>query len=121
MHAIAKKSDVEVSVAISVGASAGVNSDPSQDSNNNVTLYRGAVRKGDKRNSDRLLQIVSEIKPDVVNIQYERGLYRGRYYDQTYILETCAWVNFGSVLQNVPSTNSIHAAILFFLRTNTLM
>src|SRR5215210_5193958 len=78
VHAIAKKSDVEVSVAISGsgggGAAAAVNSDPSQDSNN-VTLYRGAVRKGDKRNSDRLLQIVSEIKPDVVNIQYERGLY----------------------------------------------
>src|SRR5215213_5603678 len=78
VHAMAKKSDVEVSVAISGGAAAAadaaVNSDPSQDSNN-VTLYHGAVRKGDKRNSDRLLQIISEIKPDVVNIQYERGLY----------------------------------------------
>jgi glycosyltransferase involved in cell wall biosynthesis len=33
------------------------------------------VRKGDKQNSDHLLQLVSEIKPDIVNIQYERGLY----------------------------------------------
>src|SRR5215216_2226923 len=75
VHAIAKKSSVEVSVAISGAAVVtAVTSDPSQDSNN-VALYHGAVRKGDKRNSDRLLQIVSEIKPDVVNIQYERGLY----------------------------------------------
>lgn len=77
VQAIAKKPHVDVSVAIS--ASAAPTSDPSQDSSssssNNVTIYRGAIRKGDKRNSDRLLQIVSEIKPDVVNIQYERGLY----------------------------------------------
>ncbi|MDQ3967588.1 MAG: glycosyltransferase, partial [Thermoproteota archaeon] len=83
-HAIAKKSDVEVSVAIAgadnnpaaTTASADKISDPSQDSNDaTITIYRGAIRKGDKRNSDRLLQVVSEIQPDVVNIQYERGLY----------------------------------------------
>jgi glycosyltransferase involved in cell wall biosynthesis len=74
VHAIAKEPDVEVSVAI--GANAALTSDPSQDTNNIIiTTYRGIIRKGDKRNSDRLLQIVSEIKPDVVNIQYERGLY----------------------------------------------
>jgi glycosyltransferase involved in cell wall biosynthesis len=72
VQAIAKKSDVQVSVAL--GADAAVTSDPNQDSNN-VNIYRGVIRKGDKRNSDRLLQIVSEIKPDIVNIQYERGLY----------------------------------------------
>jgi glycosyltransferase involved in cell wall biosynthesis len=111
VHAIAKKSDVEVSVAISGGASsaAAVNSDPSQDSNN-VTLYRGAVRKGDKRNSDRLLQIVSEIKPDVVNIQYERGLYEV----DTTIRHTFWRLVHGSTLDRfyrmcpVPTVSTLH-------------
>jgi glycosyltransferase involved in cell wall biosynthesis len=111
VHAIAKKSDVEVSVAISAGgASAGaVNSDPSQDSDN-VTLYRGAVRKGDKRNSDRLLQIVSEIKPDVVNIQYERGLYEV----DTTIRHTFWRLVHGSTLDRfyrmcpVPTVSTLH-------------
>jgi glycosyltransferase involved in cell wall biosynthesis len=80
VHAIAKKPDVQVSVAIG-GADAAAapvappTSDVSQDSKDDVTIYRGVIRKGDKRNSERLLQIVSEIQPDVVNIQYERGLY----------------------------------------------
>src|SRR5215208_1440242 len=114
VHAMAKKSDVEVSAAISGGAAAAavavaVNSDPSQDSNN-VTLYRGAVRKGDKRNSDRLLQIVSEIKPDVVNIQYERGLYEV----DTKIRHTFWRLAHGSTLDRfyrmspVPTVSTLH-------------
>src|SRR5215207_4199440 len=78
VHAIAKKPDVEVSVAIGGGAeaAAALTSDPSHDRDNvTSTIYRGTIRKGDKRNSDRILQMVSDIKPDVVNIQYERGLY----------------------------------------------
>jgi glycosyltransferase involved in cell wall biosynthesis len=35
----------------------------------------GIIRKGDRKNSDRLLNLVQELKPDVINIQYERGLY----------------------------------------------
>jgi glycosyltransferase involved in cell wall biosynthesis len=42
---------------------------------NKVTVYPGIVRKGDKQNSDHLFQLVSETNPDIVNIQYERGLY----------------------------------------------
>jgi glycosyltransferase involved in cell wall biosynthesis len=73
VQAIAKKTSVEVCVAI--GGNAGVTTDRIQDSSNNITIYQGVTRKGDKSNSDRLLQIVSEIKPDIVNVQYERGLY----------------------------------------------
>ncbi len=108
VHAIAKKSNVEVFVAIS-GATAGVTSDPSQDSNN-VTVYHGAVRKGDKRNSDRILQIVSEIKPDVVNIQYERGLYEV----DTTIRHTFWRLAHGSTLDRfykmcpVPTVSTLH-------------
>ncbi|MDQ3961501.1 MAG: glycosyltransferase [Thermoproteota archaeon] len=74
VHALAEKPNIEVSVA--TGANAALTSDDSQGIKNAaITTYSGTIRKGDRRNSDRILQIVSEIKPDVVNIQYERGLY----------------------------------------------
>ena len=74
VHALAEKPNIEVSVA--TGANAALTSDDSQGINNaTITTYSGTIRKGDGRNSDRILQIVSEIKPDIVNIQYERGLY----------------------------------------------
>jgi glycosyltransferase involved in cell wall biosynthesis len=111
-HAIAKKPDVEVSVAIGADASASLTSDHSQDTNNVIiiTTYRGIIGKGDKRNSDRLLQIVSEIKPDVVNIQYERGLYEV----DTTIRHTFWRLVHGSTLDRfykmcpVPTVSTLH-------------
>jgi glycosyltransferase involved in cell wall biosynthesis len=116
VHAIAKKPNVEVSVAIgggggggASGATVAVTSDPSWDSNN-VTVYHGAVRKGDKRNSDSILRIVSEIKPDVVNIQYERGLYE----IDTTITHTLWRLAHGSTLDRfykmcpVPTVSTLH-------------
>jgi len=115
VHAIAKKPNVEVSVAIGGGggeggsATAPVTSDPSPDSNN-VTVYHGVVRKGDKRNSERILQIVSETKPDVVNIQYERGLYE----IDTTIRHTFWRLMHGSTLDRfykmspVPTASTLH-------------
>ena len=35
-------------------------------------IYTGIIKKGDPKNSDRLLHLVNEIKPDIVNIQYEK-------------------------------------------------
>jgi glycosyltransferase involved in cell wall biosynthesis len=108
VQAIANKSDVQVSVAI--GADAAVTSDPSQDSSNIVTIYRGVITKGDKRNSDRILQIVSQIKPDVVNIQYERGLYEV----DTTIRHTFWRLAHGSTLDRfykmcpVPTVSTLH-------------
>jgi glycosyltransferase involved in cell wall biosynthesis len=117
VHAIAKEPDVEVSVAIGADAATAtatatattLTSDPSQETNN-VTIYRGSIRKGDKRNSDRLLQIVSEIKPDVVNIQYERGLYEV----DTTIRHTFWRLVHGSTLDRfykmcpVPTVSTLH-------------
>lgn len=113
VHAIAKKPNVEVSVATGGGggggATAPVTSDPSPDSNN-VTVYHGVVRKGDKRNSERILQIVSETKPDVVNIQYERGLYE----IDTTIRHTFWRLMHGSTLDRfykmspVPTVSTLH-------------
>lgn len=113
VHAIAKKPDVEVTVAIggADAAAAALTSDPTQDSNNVITtIYRGTIRKGDKRNSDRILQIVSEIKPDVVNIQYERGLYEV----DTTIRHTFWRLVHGSTLDRfykmcpVPTVSTLH-------------
>jgi glycosyltransferase involved in cell wall biosynthesis len=114
VHALAKKKpDIEVSVATGTDAAAPLTSDPSQDTNNNVittTIYRGTIRKGDKRNSDRILQIVSEIKPDVVNIQYERGLYEV----DTTIRHTFWRLVHGSTLDRfykmcpVPTVSTLH-------------
>src|SRR5215210_3205149 len=112
VHAIAKKPNVEVSVAIGGGggdATAPITSDPGTDSNN-VTVYHGVVRKGDKRNSERILQIVSETKPDVVNIQYERGLYE----IDTTIRHTFWRLMHGSTLDRfyricpVPTISTLH-------------
>ena len=104
VHALAKKNNIDVLVAISSTAAAAATaavSAPSSSSSpppspslpsahatvatmrapagspksNKITIYPGIVRKGDKQNSDHLLQLVSETKPDIVNIQYERGLY----------------------------------------------
>lgn len=117
VHAIAKKPNVDVSVAIGGGggdgeggsATAPVTSDPSPD-RNNVTVYHDVVRKGDKRNSERILQIVSETKPDVVNIQYERGLYE----IDTTIRHTFWRLMHGSTLDRfykmspVPTVSTLH-------------
>jgi glycosyltransferase involved in cell wall biosynthesis len=113
VHAIAKKPDVEVSVATGAddaAAAAALTSDPSEDTNSNVTIYRSTIRKGDKRNSNRILQIVSEIKPDVVNIQYERGLYEV----DTTIRHTFWRLVHGSTLNQfykmcpVPTVSTLH-------------
>lgn len=116
VHAIAKKPNVEVSVAIGGGGggkggstTAPVTSDPNPD-RNNVTVYHDVVRKGDKRNSERILQIVSETKPDVVNIQYERGLYE----IDTTIRHTFWRLMHGSTLDRfykmspVPTVSTLH-------------
>jgi len=111
VHALHKKPDVEVSIAIGADDAATLTSDPSQDTNNDViTTYRGTIRKGDKRNSDRILQIVSEIKPDLVNIQYERGLYEV----DTTIRHTFWRLVHGSTLDRfykmcpVPTVSTLH-------------
>jgi glycosyltransferase involved in cell wall biosynthesis len=116
VHALAKKPDVEVSVAIGSDAAAAdappplLTDDPTQETDNVTTLYRGTIRKGDKRNSDRILQIVSEIKPDVVNIQYERGLYEV----DTTIKHTFWRLVHGSTLDRfykmcpVPTVSTLH-------------
>ena len=108
VQAIAKKTGVEVLVAVGANTT-GDTSDLDQDSNDAV-FYRGVTKKGDKKNSDRLLHIVSETKPDIVNIQYERGLYEV----DTTIKHTFWRLLHGSTLDRfyrfcpVPTVSTLH-------------
>ncbi|HZA70073.1 MAG TPA: glycosyl transferase [Nitrososphaeraceae archaeon] len=45
------------------------------DNNNKYVVHYDIIKKGDWKNSQRLFHLVQELKPDIVNIQYERGLY----------------------------------------------
>ena len=68
------------------------------------------IRKGDRGNSGRLLQLVSELEPDVVNVQYERGLYE----IDTTIGHTASRILHGSTLDSfyrecpVPVASTLH-------------
>jgi len=105
VNALVKKRDIVVSVAISSANLASTSPRASK-----VTLYPGVVKKGDKRNSDRLLKLVSETKPDIVNIQYERGLYEV----DTTIKHTVWRLVHGSTLERfykkcpVPIVSTLH-------------
>jgi glycosyltransferase involved in cell wall biosynthesis len=104
---MAKRSDVDVSVAIS--APSGRESD-SNNGSSRVAIYGNITKKGDKRNSYRLLKVVSEIKPDIVNIQYERGLYEV----DTTIRHTIWRLAHGSTLNQfykecpIPTVSTLH-------------
>jgi glycosyltransferase involved in cell wall biosynthesis len=62
-QALKRKQDVEVSVAVNAAH-------PSDEAG----VHR-VIKKGDRKNSDRLLDLVNKLEPDIVNVQYERGLY----------------------------------------------
>lgn len=38
-------------------------------------VHYNIIKKGDRKNSDRLLDLIDRIRPDIINVQYERGLY----------------------------------------------
>ncbi|MFL6485503.1 MAG: glycosyltransferase [Nitrososphaera sp.] len=107
-EAMAKRPDIEVSVA--TGARPDSAPDVSQNTDKNVTVFGDVTRKGDKRNSDRLLKIISETKPDIVNIQYERGLYEV----DTTVRHTFWRLAHGSTLDRfyrlcpVPTVSTLH-------------
>ena len=110
-HALATRGDVDVSIAIS--ASVDRQSDSSRNnssSSSHLTIYSNIVKKGDRDNSERLLNIISKIKPDIVNIQYERGLYEV----DTTIRHTIWRLAHGSTLNRfykdcpVPTVSTLH-------------
>ncbi|MDQ4074377.1 MAG: glycosyl transferase [Thermoproteota archaeon] len=121
VNALKKKNDVEVFVAM--GNHVVSPGSPSPDSltghalgNNHDSLndiYYNVIRKGDQKNSDRLLELVHKLKPDIVNIQYERGLYENDTNIQSIIKRSL----YGSTLHKffkktpVPSVTTLHTVM----------
>ena len=103
VHAIREKKNKNVDVHIAIS---GCN-------NTDNGIYYGVVKKGDRKNSDRLLHLVDELKPDIVNIQYERGLYE----IDTTIFHTVRRIVYGSTLDKfykecpVPTVSTLHTVL----------
>jgi glycosyltransferase involved in cell wall biosynthesis len=76
----------------------------------NEDIYHGVTKKGDIKNSDRLLALVQQLRPDIVNIQYERGLYE----IDTSIGTMFRRILYGSTLDKfykecpVPTVSTLH-------------
>jgi glycosyltransferase involved in cell wall biosynthesis len=79
----------------------------------NNGIYYNIVNKGDKQNSDRLLNLIDELKPDIVNIQYERGIYE----IDTTIRHMARRLIYGSTLDKfyklcpVPTVSTLHTVL----------
>jgi glycosyltransferase involved in cell wall biosynthesis len=71
------------------------------------------IKKGDRKNSDRLLGLVRQLKPDIVNVQYERGLYEV----DTSIFHMTQRLIHGSTLDKfykectVPTVSTLHTVL----------
>ncbi|MGH9976015.1 MAG: glycosyltransferase [Nitrososphaeraceae archaeon] len=83
---------------------------------NNENIYRDVTKKGDRKNSDRLLALVQKLKPDIVNIQYERGLYE----IDTTIGNILRRMLYGSTLNKfykecpVPTVSTLHTLFPYY-------
>ena len=81
--------------------------------NNEYTVYYDIIKKGDWKNSQRLLHLVQKLKPDIVNIQYERGLYEV----DTTIGHIVRKAIYGSTLDKfykkcmVPTVSTLHTVL----------
>src|SRR5919202_3511118 len=82
--------------------------DNSNDDNNSI--FHCIIKKGDIKNSDHLLALVQQLKPDIVNIQYERGLYE----IDTTVRHMFRRILYGSTLDKfykecpVPTVSTLH-------------
>jgi glycosyltransferase involved in cell wall biosynthesis len=86
-------------------------------SNNDIdkrrNYHHNIIKKGDRKNSDRLLDLIQELKPDIVNVQYERGLYEV----DTSIFHMSRRIIHGSTLNrffmkcNVPTISTLHTVL----------
>ena len=81
--------------------------------NNGYGVFYGIIKKGDLKNSDRLLDLVDRLKPDIVNVQYERGLYER----DTSIRHMMIRLIYGSTLHKffkecpVPTVSTLHTVM----------
>ena len=114
VNALKKKNNIEVFIAMSNTNNKFTSSYSSDDhSYFNNGIYYNIVSKGDRRNSDRLLSLIEKLKPDVVNVQYERGLYE----IDTTIKHMARRLLYGSTLDRfyklcpVPTVSTLHTVL----------
>ena len=113
VEALKKKKNSEIFIAM------GPSNDMSPRSSNNSEcyskneIYYDIVKKGDQRNSDRLMNLTEKLKPDIVNIQYERGLYE----IDTSLRHMIRRLLYGSTLDKfyklckVPTVSTLHTVL----------
>src|SRR5919199_3043905 len=70
-----EKANTDISSSMSGDNTTIIHDNIDNSNHDNKSIYHGITKKGDIKNSDRLLALVHQLKPDIVNIQYERGLY----------------------------------------------
>ena len=114
VNALKKKNNIEVFIAMSNTNNKFTPSSSSDDhSYFDNGIYYNIVSKGDRWNSDRLLSLIEKLKPDVVNVQYERGLYE----IDTTIKHMARRLLYGSTLDRfyklcpVPTVSTLHTVL----------
>jgi glycosyltransferase involved in cell wall biosynthesis len=113
VDALRKKKDIEIFIAMSRNKNMMTTSSNNLDHYSKDGIYYDIVEKGDKRNSDRLLKLINKVKPDIVNIQYERGLYE----IDTSLKHMARRLLYGSTLDNfyklcpVPTVSTLHTVL----------
>ena len=113
VNALKKRNNIEIFIAMSNTNNRFTTSFSNVNSYSNNGIYYNVVNKGDKRNSTRLLNLIDRLKPDVVNIQYERGLYE----IDTTIKHMIRRLLYGSTLDRfyklcpVPTISTLHTVL----------
>jgi glycosyltransferase involved in cell wall biosynthesis len=119
VNALKRRNNIDIFIAMSnrTNKTTTTTTDTSlSDSNSpsfNNGIYYNIVNKGDKQNSDRLLNLIDELKPDIVNIQYERGIYE----IDTTIRHMARRLIYGSTLDKfyklcpVPTVSTLHTVL----------
>ncbi len=122
VNALKRRNNIDIFIAMSnrknktttttTATSLSDSNSPASPSFNNG-IYYNIVNKGDKQNSDRLLNLIDELKPDIVNIQYERGIYE----IDTTIRHMARRLIYGSTLDKfyklcpVPTVSTLHTVL----------
>src|SRR5919112_1867835 len=118
VNALKKRNNIEIFIAMSNRNNKTTNTTATSLSDShsyfsNNGIYYDIVKKGDKQNSDRLLNLIDKLKPDIVNIQYERGLYE----IDTTIRHMARRLLYGSTLDKfyklcpVPTVSTLHTVL----------
>jgi glycosyltransferase involved in cell wall biosynthesis len=113
VNALKKRNNIEIFIAMSNTNNKTSFSFSDAHSYSNNGIYYNIVNKGDKQNSVRLLNLIEKLKPDIVNIQYERGLYE----IDTTVRHMIRRLLYGSTLDRfykfcpVPTISTLHTVL----------